>query len=292
MSFERLAHALLTGRPYFGMALRARQGWISRHAYFRPIMRAVRRQRPVKSLRILEVGSWAGSSSVSWAKTMQHEGVAGSVLCVDAWKPYFDLELESGAVYSEMNAAAASGEIMQLFQHNVRASGVADYIQCQRGNSRDVLPRLPSGAFDIIFLDGSHQHHQVAFDIAQARRLVADGGIICGDDLELQRDEIPTFEHTQAVRSARDFVRCEAANESYHPGVTEAVADAFGHVAVWEGLWAVMRHGDAWGRVELDLSRRWVPPHLTGDVEPEALTAQSDDAHDQQPPTPHERLVC
>ena len=39
MSIESLAYALLTGRPYFGMALRARQGLISRHPYFLPIVK-------------------------------------------------------------------------------------------------------------------------------------------------------------------------------------------------------------------------------------------------------------
>ena len=45
-----------------------------------------------------------------------------------------------------------------------------------------------------IFIDGAHGYEDVKFDIAEARRLVKDGGFICGDDLELQMHEIdPAF---------------------------------------------------------------------------------------------------
>lgn len=265
MSFESLACALLTGRPYFGMALRARQGLVSRHAYFLPIVQEVCRTRGNDFVRILEVGSWAGMSAVSWAKALQETGVNGSVLCIDFWKPYLDLSVDVEPIYAEMNEAAAEGKVFRLFQHNIQCCGVAQSVSYQQGSAAELLPRLPSESFDVIFLDGSHQYEHVAFDIEHARRLIADGGIICGDDLELQRHELPEHEHRAAVASARDYTHSEAKGCAYHPGVAEAVAEAFGLVASWEGLWAVMRRGPSWASVTLDVSNLRMPQHLLED---------------------------
>ena len=268
MSFESLAYALLGGRPYFGMALRARQGLISRHAYFLPIVQEVCRARGTNFVRILEVGSWAGTSAVSWGKALEEIGGNGSVLCVDFWKPYLDLSVDVDPIYEEMNEAAAEGKVFRLFQHNIQCCGVAKYVSYQQGSTAEVLPRLASDSFDVIFLDGSHRYEDVAFDIEQASRLISDGGIICGDDLELQRHDLPEREHRAAVASGRDYVLSEAKGCHYHPGVAEAVGEAFGPVASWEGLWAVMRRKPSWATVTLDVSNLRMPLHLLEDPDP------------------------
>ena len=267
MSFEALADALLTGRPYFGMALRARQGLISRHAYFAPIVQEVCRVRGTNFVRILEVGSWAGTSAVSWGKALEEIGVNGSVMCVDFWEPYLDLSVDVEPTYAEMNEAAADGKVFRLFQHNIECCGVAKYVSYQQGSTVEVLPRLASGSYDVIFLDGSHRYEDVAFDIEQASRLISDGGIVCGDDLELQRHELAEHEHRAAVAAGRDYVLSEAKGSHYHPGVAEAVGEAFGPVASWEGLWAVARRKPSWATVALDVSNPRMPQHLLGDPE-------------------------
>jgi predicted O-methyltransferase YrrM len=233
-----------------------------------PIIRAVCRVRNAQPVRILEVGSWAGGSAISWAKGIEAAAAAGSVLCVDAWKPYFDPEVDADAIYSEMSSAAASGEILQLFLHNIKACGEATNIQYLQGDSREILPRFAEDSFDIIFFDGSHEYHQVAFDIAEACRIIADGGIICGDDLELQRDEVADDEHQAAVASSRDYVSSGLNGCLYHPGVTQAVAEAFGRVEAWKGLWAVRKQGHDWAAPELDNSDLAIPRHLADEFAP------------------------
>src|ERR1043166_4205331 len=179
---ESLAEALLTGKPYFGSALRANQGVLERHQYFRPVVVCVARQRDGRDLQILEIGSWAGASTLTWALGLRETGVAGTVTCVDPWQPYFDTAKEQERHYREMNAAAQSGLIFRLFEHNIRAAGITDVVNVRRGASREILPGLADGSIDIIYIDGSHRFEDVCFDISQAKRLVRTGGIVCGDD--------------------------------------------------------------------------------------------------------------
>src|SRR5690348_4877464 len=86
MSYKHLAEALLLGKPYFGDALRAKQGLIERHQYFRPVISIFDRSVP---LNILEIGSWAGASAISWALALRDTRHPGRITCVDPWEPYF-----------------------------------------------------------------------------------------------------------------------------------------------------------------------------------------------------------
>lgn len=267
-SFQRLAHALLVGKPYFGLAYRARQGHPGRQRYFLPTVRAVLTRKP-GPLSILEIGSWAGSSSVSWAKALERAECGGRVTCVDSWAPYFDSSVDTDAVYAEMNEAAETDDIFQLFLHNIRACDVAKYIQVCRGDSREVLGQFPSASFDIIYIDGSHQYDIVKRDIAEAIRLVSQGGIVCGDDLELQLHQIAPDEHANLIAMRRDCVFAPSANSDYHPGVTAAVAEKFGVVNVWDGFWAVQADGAKCTAVDLDVAGAEIPDHLLADAEEE-----------------------
>lgn len=257
---SRLVHCLLSGQPYFGTALRARQGVIERHRCFLSIIDAVRAKD--RNVDVLEVGSWAGASAVTWARGLEARGLNGKVLCVDSWLPYFDTNLNRERVYADMNEAAASGDIFQLFIHNIKACGVQSRVEYRKGDSLSVLPALDDGLFDIVYLDGSHQYNQVIFDIEQAIRLVSTGGIICGDDLELQRDQLVEHEHRNAMTTVRDYVESKTNNCWYHPGVTEAVGERFGRVSAWSGFWAVRREANSWGTVELNVKNSNIPDHL------------------------------
>jgi len=260
MSYKHLAEALLLGRPYFGAALRARQGVAERHQYFLPVVSTF--GRGGSPLEVLEVGSWAGASTVTWTLALREAGREGKVTCVDPWEPYFEVEEESGQHYRQMNAAAAEGLISRLFEHNLRATGVAEMVEARRGTSRQVLPGFPPDRFDIVYIDGSHAFEDAAFDIREAKRLLRDGGVICGDDLEIEACALPGDELPVAIESNRDYIFSESARKWYHPGVTGAVAREFPAVAVWNGFWAVRRCGAGWVPFVLDPTGLHVPAHL------------------------------
>src|SRR5688572_21592375 len=61
----RYQHTLRQGRPYFGPYMASNQTWDTRRAY---MSRAVGQCLAGRTdVRILEIGSWAGSSALLWA---------------------------------------------------------------------------------------------------------------------------------------------------------------------------------------------------------------------------------
>jgi predicted O-methyltransferase YrrM len=268
MSENQLIEALLTGKPYFGPAMRAMQSPPARHGYFAAIVKALSESKWQGHFHILEIGSWTGASAVTWAKAVQKLGREAKITCVDQWRPYFDEGLETASHYLAMNEAAKDDKVLKLFLHNIRAANVSHMVDYRVGDTRKVLPELPDAKFDIVYIDGSHVFEVVRTDIKEAKRLVQEGGIICGDDLELQRTEVDDGEHSLAVESKKDFVYSSKADAYYHPGVTEAVALEFREVSCWDGVWATRKLGSEWARVEMDAAAVQIPQHIK-DANPE-----------------------
>lgn len=245
---ERFRQCMDDNRPYFGPILASNQGSPIRHGYMQALVGYIE----ADPLRILEVGAWAGGSTITWAEALQQSGKAGEVLTVDAWLNYNPGG--EGGVYEVMAQALQSGDILRLFLHNIAASGYADCVRFIRGRSEEVLPRLRPGQFDLVFIDGSHIYEAVARDIENAMPLVKEGGILCGDDLELQASVVTDAR----AYSHLDFI-CDPSGW-YHPGVTRAVAEKLGEVSAWSGFWAMRKRG-GWEKIEEQLEAK-IPIHL------------------------------
>jgi predicted O-methyltransferase YrrM len=262
MSYRELCEALLNREPYAGSALRALQGDPERQRYFLPVVKAAS-EFLSSPLHILEIGSWAGVSTISWGVALKHLQLEGAITCVDPWVPYFDTTINSTDVYREMNESAGTNLIYKLFEHNIASAGLHNVVNVKKATSREVLPELPAATWAIIYIDGSHTYEDVTFDIRQAKRLLRDGGILCGDDLELESAQLDPSELGDAVRTGQDFVLSRSTQRYYHPGVTAAVAEAIGKVYVRDGFWAVRVFSDRYVQVELDLESATVPSHIS-----------------------------
>src|SRR4029077_6478743 len=82
---DDLAAALAQGRVYFGPRHRASQGTPTRLHYMLATVRLLALRRCGRPLRILEIGSWAGGSALTWAEGIaRYNAGKGSVLCIDA----------------------------------------------------------------------------------------------------------------------------------------------------------------------------------------------------------------
>ena len=154
-----------------------------------------------RPLVMLEIGSLFGDSARVLAPY-------GYLTCVDTW------EFENGLRDFYLNTSDL----------DVRAI---------RGNSVDVLPLLETH-FDLIYVDGCHTWPIIDEDLKQAKRLIAKGGVICGDDLERV---ILSEEGAQAITPFRhiDYL------DDFHPGVSLAVFRAFTHIEMRDGFWWVQR---------------------------------------------------
>jgi predicted O-methyltransferase YrrM len=214
-----------------------------------------------ESIRILEIGSWTGMSALAWADAIQfYFGGRGTITCVDAWQPFVDMNANPNPNYQDTDAILRSGEAYEVFQNNMRSLPATVTLEVHRGWSRDVLPSLQEEAYDLVYIDGDHSYATARSDIANSMKLVRQGGIISGDELELQlQDGVPDI---SADKPGIDENYEPERKVWYHPGVTKAVGEAFGPVSAWFGFWAMRKREDGWQAVELDGMPIRIPRHV------------------------------
>lgn len=255
-----------------------RQGPAIRKAHMTSLVRHLKEKHGLQTMNILEVGSWAGASTITWAKAIKDLGLSGSIHCVDVWEPYFDLKANDAEIYQQMNEAADNGQIFAEFQRNIAAAGVDDIVIFTKGRSREILPSLAAASYQIVFLDASHLYPDIYNDLVEAKRLVANQGIVCGDDFELSVGDVDAAAHKHALSSNFDFFQEPTTGISYHPGVSQAIADSFDAVSTWDGLWAVARRGENFETID-DLNYEpHIPEHLKSEAfsPPEIVSSELD----------------
>lgn len=260
--------AMRAGCVYFGEHLGARQGVLRRHSYMYRLARQEVARHDAPPFRVLEVGSYAGASAITWALAIQGRPArTGTVTCVDPWRNYLDEDdIRASAtpeVLRAMAAALEQDEVLRLFEHNVRAAGVESVVRPLRGGFAEIAPSLAAESFDVVYIDASHRYADVLADLQRAGGLVRPAGILCGDDLEQQWPAVDQEYCHQRLQ--HDFIVDPRTRRFVHPGVTKAVWDFFGHaVSAWNGFWAMRKPpSGTWQEVELDPAlRSELPPHL------------------------------
>jgi predicted O-methyltransferase YrrM len=252
---------VMRGQPYFGHFCSAGQGIAAGvHNEERKRVREQNMHRLVAACcapagsdgRILEVGSWAGWSANVWANALREcKQSNGAVVCVDPWTNYLDLKANRHSpVYRAMAAATKNDAIVHLFYHNVRTSGNAALVHPFRGTADCCLPMLREGSFNLAFVDGDHACAAVKRDLQNASHLLREGGLLCGDDCELQFGEVDEAKLRETAE--QDWIIDPRTQQGYHPGVTLAVWEFFKQrVSSWDGLWAMRKVGSGWKPVEL-----------------------------------------
>jgi SAM-dependent methyltransferase len=118
--------------------------------------------------KVLEIGSYQGKSTICMAQTAEsvfaldhHEGD----ICTDA----------------QRNEDAPDNTLASISTH-LAEWDVTDKVTLLVGDSQAVCPTLKDGAFDLCFVDGSHDGCSVYHDVTQALRLVRVGGVIALHD--------------------------------------------------------------------------------------------------------------
>jgi hypothetical protein len=216
-------------------------------------------------LQVLEIGSWYGASALSWAQGLAlHNGAQGSLTCVDGWAPFFDRSLHTDDVYTAMEQSLGSDAAYQIFLHNIAT--IPDTVRSRhfRGKSEEILPLLRENTFDIVFIDADHTYTPVKRDILHAMPLVRDGGLICGDDLNLQFADVD--QPNAQANGDRDFIKDPKTGRNFHPGVTLAVHEIFGRVSMWGGFWAMQKSGGRWQPISLRDMPVHYPAHFPADA--------------------------
>ena len=246
-SFINYKFNLAFNRPYFGQYLAARQGCLERYILMEKLVETEKKDCPYN---ILEVGSWAGGSAILWGKAVKKRDAGGTVICVDPWVNYIDGEKNNNYIHRIMTKALKYELIFELFQHNIKFSGVGDSVFSFRGKSDDRLPMLKKNQFDLVYIDGDHSYPAMFNDLKNSKDLVKEGGVICGDDLELQYNVIDI--NTAKSLKAHDFVQDPKTGTFYHPGVTLSIWEFFKtEISEKEGFWAMRKTKYGWEKINL-----------------------------------------
>lgn len=274
MSGQPILKFIAGDKPLFNMEYGILSAPV-RHVFMMGVVWYLTKSKKQPAMQILEVGSWVGASALSWAQGLKlHNNAQGTITCVDAWQPFFNRDTHKEDVYVKMENALSTETAYQLFNHNI--STIPTTITCQhlRGQSDNILPLLKQNSFDVIFIDGDHAYTPVLKDIKNSLALVKDGGIICGDDLNLQLHQVDAAITQQ--RAEDDFINDPKTKRNYHPGVTLAVAEIFGEVSSWGGFWAMQKQGNQWAKINLHDMPIHYPDHFPAD----AITRAKDHLQD------------
>lgn len=116
---------------------------------------------------IVEVGSWAGRSTVALANAV-HPRV---VHAVDTWAG------SPGEVSADL---AAERDVFAQFLANV-ADLTAGNVEPHRMGWREYIPTI-TGPVALAFIDAEHTYVEVRDNVTALLPLMAAGGILCGDD--------------------------------------------------------------------------------------------------------------
>lgn len=193
--------------------------------------------RPLgRPLALLEVGSFMGASLMTWAKSVERlTRHKAEIVCIDPWE---GADMAQYDYAGSIDPYLADGTAHRVFRNNLKFMPDRVTVTELRGLSQDVLPRLNGRLFDLIYLDGCHLYPEVLEDLRACDGLLAEGGFICGDDLEQQLHEVDA---DFAMANARtDAVIPPGRDMLFHPGVTLGVGQFFGPVSAYRGFW-VMR---------------------------------------------------
>ena len=104
-------------------------------------------------IRILEVGSWQGGSTLYPLDQVIGER-GGSISCVDTW--------EGSGEHGFLGSMGLKLE--ELFDANIARSGHSEQVEKRKGRSQDMLPQLAGQRFDFISIDGAHEAELVLQD--------------------------------------------------------------------------------------------------------------------------------
>ena len=115
--------------------------------------------------------------------------------------------------------------------------------------------------FNLIYIDGNHSYETVLQDILISSKLLEPDGILCGDDLSLQADEVDLDALENAISSNQQFVQDPKTGTNYHPGVTGAVWKSFNNVSKYGATWYVQKSNSDWKSIDLAGEPVEFPPH-------------------------------
>ena len=184
---------------FFSFVLPKLDGWFSARQCAELFIKIATKVKP--NSKIVEVGSWKGRSSVFASRAASLSD--STLYCVDTW------EGNKGEGLNHPTVQIAQREDVFLqFLRNITRYGCDNVVVC-RGESVEVASSWNYGPIDFLFIDASHDYESVLKDLKAWVPWVKPGGIVCGDDWNLD----DCLELKGSVRKAfEDFFKSSLPN--------------------------------------------------------------------------------
>lgn len=165
-----------------------------------------REARP--GLVVAEIGVWAGDTTIGYLPIVQR--CDGLAYAVDDW---CGNPTATGPIWAPESAQKAFEAFM------ARVAPYGKHVKVLRGQSCDMVPRIPDGSLDVCFIDADHRYEYAAWDIDLCLPKVKKGGLLCGHDLD-------TFDGVGSY--TKEQLESDFDLRYGHCGVNQAVHDRFG----------------------------------------------------------------
>jgi hypothetical protein len=155
------------------------------------------REHSVK--RVAEVGVWSGTQSVGLATLPELE----ELILIDPWTADLNEFEEDGEMYrcsmrkgrpppTQEQCDALADKVTALFADNPKVTII-------RKTSEEAAGVIPDGSLDMVYIDAIHLYPHVKHDIELWLPKLREGGIISGDDYNIE----------EVRRAVDEFGGCE-----------------------------------------------------------------------------------
>jgi predicted O-methyltransferase YrrM len=133
-------------------ALQGAEGWLGDDEAW-TLHRAVASCPDPGPVKVVEIGSWKGRSTIALASAIVTRSASGIVLAVDPHR---------GGVAHRM---LGEEDTFDRFLANLERAGVSRVVQPIRANSEAARGQVPDHSVHVLFVDGSHRYEDVLNDI-------------------------------------------------------------------------------------------------------------------------------
>lgn len=158
------------------------QGWGSDHSYLTEAIDAVGTTAGRPCIAV-EIGVWKGGSVITMASRMKELGIDGVVIAIDTWLGSSDHWILEEC-FPELRIDGGIPHLYDIFRSNVIEKRLQSYIlplPLDSLNAAHVLRHfgvVPS----VLHVDAGHDFSSVMADLENWWPLLAEGGILIGDD--------------------------------------------------------------------------------------------------------------
>jgi predicted O-methyltransferase YrrM len=150
-------------------ALEGVQGWLADDEAW-ALHGAVAGFPAAGAIRIVEIGSWKGRSTITLASGLATRAAGGVVHAVDPHR--------GGVAHRLLGEADTFG----AFLANLERAGVRELVDPIRATSAAARGRVPDGSVHVLFVDGSHRYGDVLHDLDVWRPALRPGARVAFHD--------------------------------------------------------------------------------------------------------------